>query len=91
MSEELYDAIDGATGAELDEDRTDRLPDWYPVDPDSCLVESLELAASILEREDSDGIGAPIDGVDAARLAELVIALDQWLRRGGFLPDAWKV
>jgi hypothetical protein len=26
---------------------------------------------------------------DVARLAELHVALDEWLCRGGFLPDAW--
>jgi hypothetical protein len=27
--------------------------------------------------------------VDAARLAELVVALDEWVRRGGHPPEQW--
>ncbi|OMC55387.1 hypothetical protein A5747_13420 [Mycobacterium sp. IS-836] len=27
---------------------------------------------------------------DAIALADMVAALDDWLSRGGFLPDAWK-
>lgn len=35
--------------------------------------------------------GEPCQCVDdAERLAELVEALDGWIRRGGFLPDAWR-
>lgn len=26
---------------------------------------------------------------DAAELAELVLTLNDWIMRGGFLPDAW--
>jgi len=29
-------------------------------------------------------------GVEALRLAELVEGLDNWLSRGGFLPDKWE-
>jgi hypothetical protein len=29
------------------------------------------------------------DAADAERVRELIEALDAWLSRGGFLPDAW--
>jgi hypothetical protein len=28
--------------------------------------------------------------LDATRLAELVLALDEWIRKGGFLPTRWR-
>ena len=54
------------------------------VDPNANLAEQLRLAKSFL---DSDSL--PED-VDVVRLAELVVALDQWIRSGGFLPHPWK-
>jgi len=27
---------------------------------------------------------------DADRLAELILALDEWLKKGGFLPNDWQ-
>lgn len=59
------------------------------MDPNANLKEMLELAASIQEAyEDEDGNG--IDQDDANRLAELVEALNGWIRNGGFLPSAWQ-
>jgi hypothetical protein len=40
-----------------------------------------------------DGHGnydAQMDEADAARMAELVLALDGWMKGGGFLPRAWQ-
>jgi hypothetical protein len=51
------------------------------MDPNANLAEQLKLAARIL-----DG-AAPEE--DAERLAELVLALDEWLRRSGGLPREW--
>lgn len=45
------------------------------MDPDSNLEEMLEIATALQ---------------DESRLAELVVALDGWLRGGGFLPQAWR-
>lgn len=58
------------------------------MDPDSNLREQRKLAESIMKSFDSD---EGVDAHDAARLAELVDALDQWLVRGGFLPSRWQV
>lgn len=52
------------------------------MDPNANLVEQLELARSILDEGKY-----PDDRPD--RLAELVIALDEWIKKGGFLPVQW--
>ncbi len=51
------------------------------MDPNATLRELRELG--------NDGEG-PIDMNCADRAAELFRSLDEWLRRGGFLPDDWK-
>ena len=56
------------------------------MDPDANLAEQAKLARRILAADDA---GDYADH-DASRLAELVEALDEWIRRGGFLPQAWK-
>jgi hypothetical protein len=52
------------------------------MDPNANLTEQLEIAALLLNDD-------PNNAVAAIRLAELVEALDGWLKGGGFLPDAW--
>jgi hypothetical protein len=52
------------------------------VDPSANLKEQLDLARELL----ANNTGM----VDAMRLAELVLALDSWLRAGGFAPSAWR-
>lgn len=53
------------------------------LDPDANLEEMLSLARVVGESE-------PIREGDAARLAELVQALDGWISKGGFLPKRWQ-
>jgi len=65
------------------------------MDPDANIREQVELAERIQRRIDSEhqGVAGPaLQGVidDADRLAELVIALDGWVARGGFLPQRWR-
>ena len=61
------------------------------MDPIANLKEQIELALQIQSR--TDGESYPDYCYDAAndaeRLAELVIALDEWIRKGGFSP--WTV
>jgi len=58
------------------------------MDPNATLAEIRRLASAI--RSDADaGIGASRLPLRSARLAELCEALDGWISRGGFLPDAW--
>ena len=56
------------------------------MDPDANLKEQLELAECINLCQDR---GEKCSQVDAARLAELVVALNEWLLTGGFLPQPW--
>jgi len=51
------------------------------MDPNANLKEQLQLARRIVE----DG-SAKRDG---EALAELVLALDEWIWRGNFLPERW--
>ncbi len=55
------------------------------MDPNANLKEQLELAKAIIENEDE----YDADRIDAVRLAELVIAMHEWLGHGGFKPQAW--
>ena len=54
------------------------------MDPDANLEEQRRLAEEILDDE------SPVDNTKSLRLAELVQALDEWIRAGGFLPGDWK-
>lgn len=51
------------------------------MDPDENLRELLELANRVFDGLDN--------GPDKGRFAELVIALDEWIRKGGALPGVW--
>lgn len=56
------------------------------MDPNANLKEQLQLASRITEAYEHDQHPSALD---VARLVELVLALDQWLRKGGFPPAAW--
>ena len=58
------------------------------MDPNANWEEQLRLAQAIL---DGDGEQREGEGLsqDADRLAELVLALNDWIRGGGFPPAAW--
>jgi len=49
------------------------------MDPNANYDEQIELAEAILDGDSDED--------DAERLAELVLALDAWVRKGGFLPS----
>jgi hypothetical protein len=57
------------------------------MDPNANLTEQRKLSALLMYQTEND---RPVDLIDVLRLAELVIALDEWIARGGFLPDAWR-
>lgn len=58
------------------------------MDPDANLKEQRILALRMTsDHDDPESNG--IDQDDANRLAELVLALDEWIKNGGFLPKAW--
>ncbi len=56
------------------------------MDPEANLAEQLRLSSKIIEAHDNE---RPVSGYDAARLAELVIALDGWLSGGSYPPARW--
>lgn len=60
------------------------------MDPNANLKEQRELIERMQEIDDR---AEPVLSHEyyqaAARLVELVAALDQWLSAGGFLPDDW--
>ena len=55
------------------------------MDPNANLQEQREIVERML-----DDNSEHIDTGDAVRLADLVQALDEWITKGGFLPDAWR-
>jgi len=57
------------------------------MDPDYNRYEQLQLASKLLEATEND---RPVKDEDVLRLSELVIALDEWITKGGFLPKAWR-
>lgn len=62
------------------------------VDPDANLNEQLELARGFIAQADTHPTlrSEFVSLDDAVRLAELVLALDAWLRQFGALPRTWR-
>jgi hypothetical protein len=65
------------------------------MDPDANLEAQLRLAKQVLaywkagpDRAGTGG-GPKLSVEDAYRLAALVLALDEWICNGGFVPDRW--
>ena len=57
------------------------------MDPDTNLYEQVQLAKKFVKQEQCGSSSVSMD--DAVRLGELVIALNQWLQRGGVPPAVW--
>lgn len=57
------------------------------MDPDANLAEQLMLSQRIKFNYDE---GFRPNEEDSNRLAELVVALDEWISKGGFLPAKWR-
>jgi hypothetical protein len=55
------------------------------MDPTANLQEQRRIIAQMLAEDSQE-----IDTGDALRLAELAQALDEWITKGGFLPEEWK-
>ena len=53
------------------------------MDPTANLEEQLRLANGILSEDEDDLVA------DGDRLAKLVVALNEWIKKGGFLPKPW--
>ena len=63
------------------------------MDPDATLEELLEISESTIKLSESEKF-PDIEPTEvelfACRSAELVQALDEWIRKGGFLPRRWR-
>ena len=60
------------------------------MDPNANLDELRELVTNLIEHGDRDGTHFLADRRDdVMRVLELFTALDEWLVKGGFLPDRW--
>lgn len=55
------------------------------MDPDANLEAQRRLAQRLANPCDGD----EPDADDVRYLAELVVALDEWIAKGGFLPSRW--
>lgn len=63
------------------------------MDPTANLEEQLKLAQKIIKACEIDMVPAVLTRIVAAdgqRLAELVDALDGWVRKGGAMPEQWE-
>lgn len=59
------------------------------MDPNENLREQLEISARIMHAMETGDYDAEDMEADACRLAELVLALDAWIKSGGFRPGIW--
>jgi hypothetical protein len=62
------------------------------MDPDSNLNEQLQIARGLLADDEDKMSSSDMASAlhSALRLAEYVVALDEWIRKGGFLPSSWR-
>jgi hypothetical protein len=63
------------------------------MDPNANLREQLELARAdwgVSEFDKLEPFNVDRLHTEHLRLQELVLALDEWIRKGGFLPAAWQ-
>ena len=60
------------------------------MDPNATLESILELARTIDEEEEDDQLGIVAMAETAQGLARDILNLDEWLRKGGFYPEAWR-
>lgn len=58
------------------------------MDPNANLAEQVKLAEALVEGRHEGDSGALEES--ATGLAELVLALNDWMRGGGFPPDSWR-
>lgn len=89
--DEVVSVVASRIADQVDHDILNDLVKKVTMDPDANLAEQRRLAEHIahhihtpLTKDVSDLVAGY-----AARLAELVIALDEWISRGGFYPKDW--
>jgi hypothetical protein len=60
------------------------------MDPTANLLEQLEISTRLLNTFENADDTPEFKEEDVVRLAELVEALHNWIRNGGFLPAQWR-
>lgn len=55
------------------------------MDPEKTLEIMLDRSLKIVNKDDED-----IQYIEAQELAEAVIAMNDWIVNGGFLPELWR-
>ena len=61
------------------------------IDPTANLAEQLVTAVSLIDNLEGDNVDLEQAAKGGARLAKLVLALDDSIQTGGSLPDQWQV
>lgn len=59
------------------------------MDPNATLAEARQAVADVRAHQDDETDDTVCSALDAIRVAEAFEALDEWLSKGGFLPEAW--
>lgn len=59
------------------------------MDPEKALRRLIELAESLVQG-DPESLEWEALHAAASELAETFLGLDEWVRKGGFLPAAWR-
>lgn len=60
------------------------------IDPTANLEEQLQLSKQILSDAETENATVEALQEDLIELAQLVVALDDWLRKEGALPKQWQ-
>lgn len=58
------------------------------MDPNATLTELLDRARAVMECESETGDGEEM--ADLYEMSSLVLHLDEWITKGGFLPQRWR-
>lgn len=59
------------------------------MDPDINLNETLQLAKRFILMSQMANDTVTYDENEVTRLSELIVSLDEWISKGGFLPQRW--
>ena len=62
------------------------------MDPNANLEEQLMISRALIKDDENKMSSSDMASAlhSAQRLAEYVVALDEWITKGGFLPSKWR-
>ncbi len=63
------------------------------MDPNACLGKILAVARGLVELnpEEMDLEDLESNLTDAVEMSQMIMDLDEWIKKGGFLPADWRV